>query len=538
MHDGLIAESGLAPDGCDPGQKGVTRYLRLPEGCNTKQKRIDENNGIPPCCEIIEWRPDLRYKLDDLAKPFDINLDTPRKIISGDLTDIPEHPILNNDFIKVKKRISTGRYDVTCPWVSEHTDGIDDGSAVFTNADNSIGFKCHHGSCEHRTGKHLLEWLEEKESGFSSKMRSWQALQSFSNINQSEFKNSPFNQHKTALAQLLDRCANGESAAMKKQMKEDKFILKGLAIQGQWTVFYAGPNTGKTLLTLWMLREVVQANEINGELVIYVNYDDTYKGGVEKLQIAEEAGFNMLLPNGKGFNKDSLIDSMKGMIAEVEALGVILILDTLKKFTDLMSKSVASQFGEVARTFVSAGGSIICLAHTNKYKDENGKSVYSGTTDIRDNADCVYTIELLESVDGFCETTNTVEFECNKSRGDVAQKMMFQYTKEKGGGYRKLFDSVKRLDEDDMEKASKSYRDQQKQRIDEGVIEVIKTAIVNGHTKKTDISKFVCNMSDFSRRNTVEVLECYEGRLWTVEKGEKNSSIYSLLLAPNPPVIT
>ena len=38
LLDGLVAK-GLAPDGTDPGMKGVTRYVRLPEGCNTKAKR-------------------------------------------------------------------------------------------------------------------------------------------------------------------------------------------------------------------------------------------------------------------------------------------------------------------------------------------------------------------------------------------------------------------------------------------------------------------------------------------------------------------
>ena len=34
LLDGLVAK-GLAPDGKDPGMKGVTRYVRLPEGVNT-----------------------------------------------------------------------------------------------------------------------------------------------------------------------------------------------------------------------------------------------------------------------------------------------------------------------------------------------------------------------------------------------------------------------------------------------------------------------------------------------------------------------
>ena len=56
----------------------------------------------------------------------------------------------------------------------------------------------------------------------------------------------------------------------------------------------------------------------------------------------------------------------------------MIILDTLKKFTDLMNKKASSEFGKLARTFVGAGGTIIALAHTNKNKDEEGKGVTGG----------------------------------------------------------------------------------------------------------------------------------------------------------------
>ena len=71
LLDGLVAK-GLAPDGVDPGMKGVTRYVRLPEGYNTKSSRVRANFGTPPQCRMLEWNPEIRVSMEDLAGPLEI----------------------------------------------------------------------------------------------------------------------------------------------------------------------------------------------------------------------------------------------------------------------------------------------------------------------------------------------------------------------------------------------------------------------------------------------------------------------------------
>ena len=65
-----------------------------------------------------------------------------------------------------------------------------------------------------------------------------------------------------------------------------------------------------------------------------------------------------------------ITDLMIELAETGQAKGVIIILDTLKKFTDLMQKKEATQFGIISRGFVAAGGTLICLAHTNKHKSQ------------------------------------------------------------------------------------------------------------------------------------------------------------------------
>jgi len=183
LLDGLV-EKGLAPDSKDPGMKGVTRYVRLPEGVNTKAKRIAANNNVAPKCQMLEWNPERTTTIEALAEPFGVDLDTPRRESRVDgAADIPDHPLLNlPDIIVVKNILSGGRFDIVCPWVSEHTGEADDGTAIFTNKDGSIGFKCHHGSCQNKTGKDLLDFIEESQPGFRGTLTKYQVMREFNTM--------------------------------------------------------------------------------------------------------------------------------------------------------------------------------------------------------------------------------------------------------------------------------------------------------------------------------------------------------------------
>lgn len=186
LLDGLVA-NGLAPDGRDPGMKGVTRYVRLPEGVNNKASKLV--NGQPFRCRVTLWEPFNTTTLEALAAPFSVDLDATRREARTDgASDVPNHPILQiPDVVKVKEIRSAGRFDIVCPWVDEHTGADDSGAAIFTNDDGSIGFKCHHGACQHRTAGNLLRLIESRHPGFSRQFIDWQVSRSFADVSAVSF---------------------------------------------------------------------------------------------------------------------------------------------------------------------------------------------------------------------------------------------------------------------------------------------------------------------------------------------------------------
>lgn len=186
LLDGLIA-NGLSPDGSDPGMKGVTRYVRLPDGHNLKANKFVD--GLPFKCRILDWHPERKTTMEDLARPFSVDLDRERRETRTDgAANIPDHPLLQiPDIINIKNIRSEGRFDITCPWVDGHTGQDDSGSAIFTNDDGSIGFRCHHGGCADRSARDLIRHVEGKRPGFGTILANWRAGRVFTEIAKPSF---------------------------------------------------------------------------------------------------------------------------------------------------------------------------------------------------------------------------------------------------------------------------------------------------------------------------------------------------------------
>ena len=337
------------------------------------------------------------------------------------------------------------------------------------------------------------------------------------------------------LSLLQEISITGSSKKMRLKMLNDEFVMKDIAILGQWTTIYAAPNTGKTLLALWLLREQIKAKLIEGKNVFYVNADDTYRGAVEKTEMAEDCGMGMVVPNHNDFQVSQIPLFMRRLAEEDEAKGVVIVLDTLKKFTDLMDKRVGTAFGVQARSFVSAGGTLICLAHTNKHKDSDGKGVYSGTSDIVDDSDCVYIVDKISSEGADSSQTHTVEFVNKKARGDVSTTQGFSYKRVNGQAYGELMDSVTRVRSHDI--AGSRQQAQVEKRLDEDaeIISAIQDRIQAGTITKAKIISDVKECTAESHARIRKVLEKRTGGdyalgdRWVSRPGDHNAQVYSAL---------
>ena len=176
LLDGLLADrlmNAIVTAGlCDPGANGPRARLgRLPVGSNGKHQ--------PPFrCRMRCWEPERRYSVDDLIAGLQLDLAAPAGPTrresrpstghpeDGDAVLLPgpeENPVIValRDRGVYKAPLGEGKHDLTCPWVEEHTGGVDHGTAYFEPDDNRPigGFKCQHGHCSGRHVRDLLAFL-------------------------------------------------------------------------------------------------------------------------------------------------------------------------------------------------------------------------------------------------------------------------------------------------------------------------------------------------------------------------------------------
>ena len=166
---------------CDAGASGpLTRWARLPVAINGKPKYFDDT-GVPFPCRLVQWNPDARYTPEQIVEGLQLVLapagrpkkevkaasENPRDLENeADSVWLPraaENPVVSALKARglYKTPLGSGKHDVTCPWVQEHTDALDTGAAYFEPDDTYTlgGFCCQHSHREQYRIRQLLDFL-------------------------------------------------------------------------------------------------------------------------------------------------------------------------------------------------------------------------------------------------------------------------------------------------------------------------------------------------------------------------------------------
>lgn len=417
-------------------------------------------------------------------------------------------------------------------WISFHTcDEMGRDAEVCKYGDTFDVLVCHkYGGDFNKALRDELNLIDPE--GQKQRQRTHMENQANTSINHFD------NVSSTTPLNFSDFALNSMVNAMKQQMLDDVYILGEFALLGQITNLYAGPNTGKTLTTIKLLIDAVNDGNIKGKDVFYINADDTYRGLVNKTELLNKYEINMLAPGHNGFERIHVEQIISNMVRTDTAKGKIIIIDTLKKFSDLMDKRASSNFMELLRQFASKGGSAILLAHINKHRDDEGKPIFQGTTDSVDDADCCYTIDCIENFTGTdyrgIETTRkSIMFENFKSRGDVKQKHTYNYEIIKGEPYESIINSFKSVNENDALRLKEEQRVSGLLEDNADHIECVLDGIKIGENQKTQLIERLMHQQAISKAAARKVLDNHEGddpkagHRWKCKKGgDKNVKIY------------
>ncbi len=323
---------------------------------------------------------------------------------------------------------------------------------------------------------------------------------------------------------LLDKVTELEAIA-----GVTKPLLGEFVMEGQATMIYAQPNAGKTLIVLQLVLDAIDAGRIAPENVYYVNADDSLAGLTDKARLMQDVGAHMLAPGREGFRAVQLMDFMNRAVDEGTAAGTCLILDTMKKFTDLMDKKRSSEVAQVCRSYVMAGGTVIALGHTAKNPNADGTPRYQGTTDLLEDFDAVYVGEPMTSREGAAQ--KVVRLTRLKCRADSPEKVAYVYDGGSGASYGVKLASLRSINPSELD----DYVLEEEQINDSDVKDALSRLIESGSLLgKMALGKAAANECGVSNRAAIEVLERYTGTVpgkhcWRFYRASKGVQVYGLL---------
>ncbi len=318
----------------------------------------------------------------------------------------------------------------------------------------------------------------------------------------------------------------GSAAELEKYALETKPLLGSICLTGEATVIYGKFGTGKTLVVIHLVTEAIHAKRISAEKVIYINADDSSAGLAQKVRLFQDLGVHVVSPGHRGFQSVMLLDKMRELIATAAAHGVFIVLDTLKKFVDPMSKVATRAFTEVVREFVLAGGTLLALAHTNKRLGADGKPVPEGTADILNDFDCAY---LLDDGGQLKTGEKAVVFTRVKSRGPTAREVSYAYDPDEQLEYLERLCTIRRVESDE------EYFGRPISEEEVDIVLSIEMSIKHGPGTKMDIVRTTAMaLNHVSLRQALKVLEKYTGddpaiHRWSFKVKEHGRMVYTLL---------
>lgn len=361
--------------------------------------------------------------------------------------------------------------------------------------------------CEPNPFGEDFQEISELPEGFDTK----EVLNLSSNTSH-QYPTAPKGTSNNVLFKLMSLCTTNE---MMEKIEQARFIWKRLFVSGHMIMICSEANGGKTSILIQAAADIAA----NGLDVWYVNLDASAADLKSYHDHAQSNRYRLVAPD---MHQGKSVEDVKKILEEIAATdedlsNLVLILDTLKKFNDMMNKTNSSGFFALLRRLTARGVTIIALAHTNKHKDRDDKPVFEGTGDLRNDCDELIYLNPVHNDDG----SITVSTDVNKSRAKL-QNISFS------------IDSNRNVIELDSFVDTKFQANQRKQREeDEPVIAFIQNKLLAiGASTLTQLKEHADHEGQkLSRQRLEQVLERYvagatDSPLWTRSKNIKNGWDY------------
>lgn len=313
-----------------------------------------------------------------------------------------------------------------------------------------------------------------------------------------------------------DMLAFALTGAEIKFLESIKMLVPGLIPNAHIINFVAPAGAGKTTIAMHLCREMAG----RGISVWYVNADsapDAAKSYLESVNGLDN--FLLILPDFKGVSMAEIQNALTAYIDRKESLeNTVIVFDTLKKAVDMMSKRGLREFYKWGRKLSALGATVILLGHTNKHTGPDGRLIFEGTGDIRNDTDELFYLESVEQDDG----SQIVTMRPDKTRAFEIRPATFTIHTDR---------TVTR--NDSVIDTATMLAAQETRVKDAGTIEAILDAINDLARKGAEPiqNRIVAALKGRINHKTIRrVIAQQDGVAWQIERGIKNSQIVRPLL--------
>ena len=175
-----------------------------------------------------------------------------------------------------------------------------------------------------------------------------------------------------------------------KDMEDTRMIWRDVIALAHIGVWAAPGNGGKTTIARLAAAELASSG-----LQVMFFQEDAGAGDLPALfEHANANGYELFNSTLAKKRPEDQITLLRELVNEdADLAGVVMFFDTLKKYLDLMSKNGARSFFALMRSLTICGATIVLLGHTNKNRCADGKLIFEGVGDVRNDVDELLYIE-------------------------------------------------------------------------------------------------------------------------------------------------
>ena len=193
-----------------------------------------------------------------------------------------------------------------------------------------------------------------------------------------------------------------------------EFIFLKLVKAGHIIVVASEANGGKTTIFVHAAAEMRKL----GYDVCYINMDSALSDLEQYQRHADQHGYSLIAPDlHEGKSSDDVLKFFEEAAADLGNYSkVVVVVDTIKKLVNVLQKAEQKKIFKIFRRLTAKGMTIILLGHTNKYNNTEGKPIYEGTGDTRNDVDELIYLIPIKNQDG----SMTVSAVVDKDRAGAA----------------------------------------------------------------------------------------------------------------------